>query len=274
MRLMQTSAPPPELRIVPTTCLIPHEDHDSQRAQPLIAQLRTAAHFINPPVVAPLEDDEQYIVLDGANRSYAFLELEYPHILVQITSYQSGYVTLSTWHHIVSNWDADSLLRYWQAIDGLRIEEGDAPDMLARVLMRDGRSLTLSVNAADVRERNAILRRVVGAYQQNARLHRTAIHEPHQNWPLYPEAFALVSFLEYKPEDIMDAARHNAHLPPGISRHIIHGRALRVNYPFEALRDDDASLEEKNAALQNWLQNKLANRQVRYYAEATYQFDE
>jgi hypothetical protein len=33
-------------------------------------------------------------------------------------------------------------------------------------------------------------------------------------------------------------------------------------------------LRDKNEALQSWVQQKLANRQVRYYAEATYQFDE
>ena len=40
------------------------------------------------------------------------------------------------------------------------------------------------------------------------------------------------------------------------------------------LRDPATPLERKNARLLEWLQTKLANRQVRYYAEATYQFDE
>ncbi|MFN8448408.1 MAG: hypothetical protein U0521_07410 [Anaerolineae bacterium] len=54
----------------------------------------------------------------------------------------------------------------------------------------------------------------------------------------------------------------------------MHGRAIRVNYPLEALRDGTLTLEQKNADLLAWLQSKMANRQVRYYAEATYQFDE
>ena len=34
------------------------------------------------------------------------------------------------------------------------------------------------------------------------------------------------------------------------------------------------SLEWKNRELQQWMQRKLSERSIRYYAEATYQFDE
>lgn len=62
--------------------------------------------------------------------------------------------------------------------------------------------------------------------------------------------------------------------PPGISRHIIHGRALLVNYPIDALKDTTTTLQEKNDALFAWIQMRLAHRKIRYYAETTYQFDE
>ena len=91
---------------------------------------------------------------------------------------------------------------------------------------------------------------------------------------MFPDANAVVHFPPYLPADIIEAAQHDAFLPPGISRHIVHGRAIRVNYPLDALRDPNTSLEQKNDDLLRWMQNKLANRQVRYYAEATYQFDE
>jgi hypothetical protein len=123
-------------------------------------------------------------------------------------------------------------------------------------------------------ERNLILQRVVALYQQNARLYRTATPDPASVWSQFPDGIALFSFPHYYPADIIAAARYHAFLPPGISRHIVHGRAIRVNYPIETLRDPNKSLAEKNAELQNWIHAKLANRQVRYYAEATYQFDE
>ncbi len=60
--------------------------------------------MINPPLVAPMDDGDQYVILDGANRVYAFSELDYPHILVQVASYDSGLVELSNWQHVVAGW--------------------------------------------------------------------------------------------------------------------------------------------------------------------------
>ncbi len=89
-------APPPDLRIVLTNSLRPHEEHDSQRSLPLIERLKTEAVVINPPIVSPMGAN-QYVILDGANRFHAFSHLNYPHILVQVASYESGYVELKTW---------------------------------------------------------------------------------------------------------------------------------------------------------------------------------
>ena len=92
-------------------------------------------------------------------------------------------------------------------------------------------------------------------------------------WRLYPDAIALVSFPRYQPRDIIEAAMQRAYLPPGVSRHIIHGRALKLNYPMCLLREDKA-LDEKNRELDAWMRDKLSQRGLRYYAESTWHFDE
>ena len=46
-----------------------------------------------------------------------------------------------------------------------------------------------------------------------------------------------------------------------------------MNYALDDLRSD-ASLDEKNARLQEWLNQKLATREVRFYGETTFLFDE
>src|SRR5689334_706378 len=97
------TVPTPDLRIVPVSILHAHEEHDSQRSQPLVERLRGESLMINPPLVAPMESG-QYVILDGANRVYAFSELEYPHILVQVAPYESGLVELSNWQHVVAGW--------------------------------------------------------------------------------------------------------------------------------------------------------------------------
>jgi hypothetical protein len=269
----RNDAPPPDLRIVLTESLHPHEEHDSQRALPLIERLKSESVVINPPIVSPM-GASQYVILDGANRYYAFSHLEYPHILVQVASYESGYVELKTWRHLVCNWEEDAFINHLKALPDLELIEGQNAQAIAHIMFRDQRVIALIAPVENTHERNAALCKVVAIYQQNAVLHRTALTEPDDIWPLHPNAFALVTFPQYQPSDIIAAARFHAYLPPGISRHIIHGRALRVNYPLDLLRDEQIRLSEKNQNLQTWMQEKLENRRVRYYAEATYQFDE
>lgn len=267
------TAPAPDLRIVLTESLLPHEDHDSQRSLPLIERMRSDSIMINPPVVAPI-GATQFVILDGANRAHAFKHLAYPHILVQVASYESGLVELETWQHVVCAWDADEFITALNKMPEITLHEGQDNRAIAHILLRDGRLLAIRSPIETTHERNAALRSVVQIYQQRATLHRTAISEPEEVWALHPDACALVIFPRYEPADIIAAAKHHAYLPPGVSRHIVHGRAVRVNYPMEWLRDPNVSLREKNEMLLRWLHDKIARRQVRYYAEDTYQFDE
>lgn len=269
----RTHAPTPDLRIVVTETLCAHETHDSQRSIPLIERLRNEAFVINPPVVAPM-DDERFVILDGANRCHAFAALGYPHSLVQVAAYDSGYVELQTWNHVITDWLVDAFLERLYALSEVQVNQGWSAEAIAHILLADGRVLALVTPVNTAHERNSALCRFVALYQQNARLHRTSISDPQEIWPLYENATALVQFPRYQPADIIAAARYGALIPPGISRHIVHGRALRVNYPLERLRDTSMSLADKNAELQRWLRRKLANREIRYYSETTYQFDE
>lgn len=268
-----SSTPPPILRIVPTTRLFPHEDHDSQRSEPLIRRISVEKHMINPPIVAPMNGDD-YVILDGANRVFAFSALQYPHILVQIASYDSGYVQLETWHHLVGGWTMADFIEHLRQLPDIHIIEGHDAQAIAHITFKEGLVLSLRAPAETVFERNAALRQFVSVYQRNATLHRTALDLPEDNWELHPDAIAMVVFPRYKPADIIAAAKARAFLPAGVSRHIVFGRAIRVNYPIELLRDPHTSLEAKNQKLLSWIQEKMARRQVRYYAEATYQFDE
>jgi hypothetical protein len=273
MQSSRSDAPVPDLRIILTESLHPHEEYDTQRASPLIKRLQQEAFMINPPIVAPM-GASQFVILDGANRCHAFSALKYPHILVQVTSYDSGYVALGTWRHIVSGWNEREFVQRLGELPNIEMSEGQGAHAIAHIIFRDQRVIALRAPVSNAHERNAALRDVVRVYQQNATLYRTAISEPDDIWPLYEEAIALVVFPHYQPADIIAAAKYKAYLPPGISRHIVHGRALRINYSLEALRDTNMSLLEKNEALKRWLQDKFAKRQIRYYSEATYQFDE
>jgi hypothetical protein len=268
-----TSAPPPNLRIVPTVCLFPHEDHDSQRSEPLIRRISAEKYMINPPIVAPMNGDD-YVILDGANRVFAFSALEYPHILVQVASYDSGYVQLETWHHLVGGWTKADFIEHVRQLPDIHLVQGHDPLAIAHITLKEGQILSLRAPAETVFQRNAALRQFVSVYQRNAALYRTALDLPEDNWALHPDAIAMIVFPHYKPADIIAAAKQRAFLPAGVSRHIVFGRAIRVNYPIDWLRDPYTSIEVKNETLLSWIQEKMTKRQVRFYAEATFQFDE
>lgn len=266
-------APTPDLRIISSSAPQPHEEHDNQRAIPLMEKLQQAAYFTNPPIVYQAED-ESYIILDGANRCHSVKTLGIPHILVQVVSYFSPQVELKTWNHVVSRWHITPLMQYLRELPHVTLTEGLHKDAIAHVYLSNSEIYALSMPVANLHERNQALRDVVRLYQKNAVLSRTNLFEPNEVWHLYPEANALIVFPPYSPLDIIEAARQRAYLPPGISRHVVHGRALQVNYPIADLKNTQLSLEEKNARLKIWLTEKLMNREVRYYAESTYQFSE
>ena len=73
--------------------------------------------------------------------------------------------------------------------------------------------------------------------------------------------------------EVMALARDEELLPTGLTRHLIQGRALRINYPLSILKSDDP-VADKNAHLADWLKQKMLAKEVRYYAESTYLFDE
>lgn len=268
----------PDLRIVDTAQLHSHEDHDSQRSGPLIDRLRNEATIINPPIVAPLPDGG-FVILDGANRAFALRAIGCIHTLVQVASYRDGSVDLGLWRHVVCNWNAQALIGHLHKHDNLQIvprsgmpAELDAAD-IATITAGTGESWAVR-GAGPGAQSNAPLRALVNTYQSRATLQRTTLENLDEVWEFHPNASALVVFRPVTPDDVMRAAQERDYFPPGVSRHIVRGRAIRVNYPMVDLRDQYTPVERKNEVLKRWIQEKIEARHVRYYAEATFQFDE
>src|SRR5690606_37565285 len=109
---------------------------------------------------------------------------------------------------------------------------------------------------------------------RNAVLNRTTVRRFEEVLELFPKATGLMIFPPMLPDDVLMAARQRAYFPPGVTRHIVQGRAIQVHFPLTILRDPEMSTDEKNEMLDEWIKQRLAKRRVRYYAEATYQFAE
>ncbi len=275
----------PDLRIVPIEWLIEHEYNDAQRTGPLADRLEAEGLLKNPPVVTPLDDgDHRFVVLDGANRVTALHLLGYPHILAQVVPYELPHVTLTTWHHVIVGLDPKQLTADLSALEGVDLILTDALRARAGLARREYLMYVIRVDEEvfaartalprrEVHEQNQLLNALVVTYKDRCSLHRVMTEDLLEVKRLFPGMAGLVVFPQYDPSEVLELARDGELLPAGLTRHLIQGRALRINYPLSALKGP-ASLEEKNAQLREWLNQKLSTREVRFYGETTFLFDE
>lgn len=270
----------PELRIVSLDELRLHEEVEERRVAGVAERLRSDGILKNPPVVAPLGGDGGYVVLDGANRYTALGNLGYPHALVQVVDYHRE-VELDTWSHLLTGTDTGSLLELIGAGSGLPLRPDNLIDARAQLTWReiaaylacpDGKVYTVG-GGIGLPTQVSHLSRFVNSYTDQVTIHRVKSEELEPLKPYYDEIAALVIFSHYTPREIIGLAAHGEKLSAGITRHIIHGRALRLNLPLGVLAEK-ISLAEKNSWLNQWIKEKLKRKEIRFYQESTYLFDE
>lgn len=271
---------PPALRILPLDRLILHEEHDQQRTLPLVKRLRAAGILRNPPIVMALEDSSgRYMVLDGANRVTSLKEMEFPHIVAQVVEDGITHVGLQTWNHVVWGMDAGTLLSNVRSLPGLMMKDAGAEELQgppagasARIHLADGTVHRIQL-PADLTEEVQALNGIVDSYQHGGALDRTSHTTIDPFKEIYPDLTALILFPSFDIHSVLQLAGNHSLLPTGITRFTVSPRALHLNYPMHEL-SSAKPLEYKENFLQEWLQERLKNKGVRYYAEATFLFDE
>jgi L-serine kinase (ATP) / ParB family transcriptional regulator, heme-responsive regulator len=273
----------PTLTFLPVEHLLIHEFHDEQRVRPLLLRIRASGVFRNPPIVSPLRDGTpRYMVLDGANRVTALREMGYPHALVHVVEPDDPGLELQTWNHVVWELNPARFLTGIGHIPGVRLQragaalpepvlEGDCG--LAVVQTCKGRAYALCSAHHGLESRVGLLRAIVASYQSRSRLDRTSAREVSSLVGAYPSLSGLVIFPRFAIWDLLRLVSQGYLLPAGVTRFMIAPRVLHLNYPLEELAVD-RPLDAKNQALQRWIQDHLAHKGVRYYAEPTYLFDE
>ncbi len=276
----------PDLRFVPVDDVFPHERHDNQRTQPLVAKLRESGVLRNPPIVTQVGDghrvEPRYVVLDGANRSTAAKAAGWPHVVAQVVRYETPTVHLHTWYHALTAEARGALETGLAALPGLECRHETplhARAMLARrealaVAMLSETEALVLLGGRSLRDRNALLNAVVHVYQDRVPYIRVATDSLAQARFEHPEISALVVFPRYDPAEVIELAGSGEHLPAGITRHVIQWRALRLDVPVALCEDRTRTLDEKNAWLRTWLEQRLTQRRVRFYEESTVMFDE
>ncbi len=270
----------PTLKILPIDLLILHEDHDMQRTLPLVAKLRAQGILRNPPIVMPLTDNSgRYMVLDGANRVTSLREMEFPHIVAQVVQPDDRNVLLQTWNHVVWGMSTRRFLKELQKVDTILVKRinpqksYEPPETIpAQVRMADG-SLFLALTPPGPFDQVHALHGLVNCYKERASLDRTSqtLVDGFRN--IYPDLTALVIFPRFEIMTVLMLAGRGCMLPTGITRFTVSPRILHLNYPLHELSSGQP-LEYKEAYLQHWVQMRVKNKGVRYYAEATFLFDE
>ncbi len=272
----------PTLDILPVDDILPHEHYDTQRAQPLVAQLKKHGVLRNPPIVMPFCDgSHRYMILDGTNRVTAVKLLGIPHIIAQVVEPNDDRVSLRTWNHVVWGLPVDDFLAgLEQALPRLRpsvslalsITALHEHKLLLVVSLPDGRVFSAPFEK-DLLTRVDLLNAAVRSYHKRAFLDRTSEYSAQIMKSLYENLSGVVIFPPFKVQEVQKVVAAGRLFPPGITRFLIAPRALRVNYPLEELAAP-LSLEEKRARLRAWLQERLAAKGVRYYAEPTVLYDD
>ena len=278
---MKESTVLPDLKMLPVEFLVPHEDCDPRRIEKLSKRIQEERCLKNPPIVAPIPGSDHFVVLDGANRSQAFVFLGIPHIVAQQVSYTDPGLALDTWYHVVSGLKAEEFDASLARVSGVELQAGTLE--AARLALEEKQIAAYIVSEKGVRMvprpcdalpgEASLLSELVNTYKGRADIFRASNDIWEKQAPFYPQITALVIFPRLRPADILHAARNGYRIPSGITRHIIPNRAVNINIPLQVLRAD-WSLERKRGWLQELLMERMAANAIRYYAESTFSFNE
>ncbi|HJS72063.1 MAG TPA: ParB N-terminal domain-containing protein [Acidimicrobiia bacterium] len=254
----------PVLRVVPLESIRRHEEVDPLRVERLVGRIEGEGVQVNP-MVCCRTDDGDYIVLDGATRTESLRALGLRHAVVQVV--EPNEVTLETWHHVVRDCTSDDFLdAVSRTPDLLLSDESGTPGVH---LNGNGSRLVLGVGLSA----NATLGSLVSSYIGRWRVSRVAdpALDP-VSWA-FPDWSVVVEFPILTLDDVMKAATTEDLLPAGITRFLVHERALRLNVPLDLL-GSDTGLEEKQEHLEGLIEERARSGRVRRYEETVFILDD
>jgi len=278
------------LRMVPVDIVLPHEAYHGPRVERLAARIAEDGILVNPPLVAEVNNGEKYIVLDGATRTTAFKHSGYPHVIVQVVDVERDHnVQLHAWAHVVRNRagksgsiDFLSLARNIpglllietarEALDDLIHEEG----VLGYVVTVEGSGYRLELDPevlGDDRDWLDVMNDFVHQYGEWGDVERTLSRDTETLSTMYNDMAVLVVFPAFSPDLVLRVASQGRLLPAGITRFVIPGRILRLNAPLSKMISDEP-LSAKAEWLDEFVAEKVGDRQVRYYEEPVMILDE
>jgi hypothetical protein len=267
----------PELGIVSIDDVVFHEDPNRERVTDLVERLGADGVLRNPPIVARWDGSARLLLLDGANRITALRTLDFPHVLVQLIAYEDPGLSLSNWHHAIEYLPAEQLVDHAAALPDVTVESVREcppadPGYLCCLTFPDGSKVVLRGTANLIGKVNQ-LRDFTGLYHSKATMDRVSYTNLDHLRRNYRNLTALVTFPPFTKQDLAEIAQAEVLLPSGVTRVLLPKRALRFNLQLDLLRAK-LTTEEKNLWLRETIQQKIADKCIRFYREPTFFFDE
>lgn len=280
---MTTSNRPFTLRVIDTKNIVAHEEFVEARTDPVMDKIKKMNIFLNPILVAHVKEN-QYMQIDGMNRLSAMKALGIKSILAQVVDYNDQQtVDVSTWCHI-TNFKKQVFLDAVSKVEGVivnkvgfrylrhRFIKDEGMGYLCTLSFRDSSVYRVGANGT-LSEKIITLRKIVDIYKKDLtrdilRVDADSV-DVGEVFKKHPRTQAMVIFPTFTHHQIINVAVHeNVVFPTGVTRFIVKGRCLDVNYPLKYL-SGNSSEEEKNKVLQKFLENK----EYRIYEEPTIYFE-
>ncbi|MGH3649180.1 MAG: hypothetical protein ACRDU9_00610 [Acidimicrobiia bacterium] len=252
----------PLLRVVPLETIRRHEEIDPLRVDRLVARIETEGIQVNP-MVGCTAPDGGLVLLDGATRTESLRRLGVEHAVVQLVDPET--VTLETWHHVVRGCTTAEFLEAVGARPGLLLAADEGTPCIHLNTGEDHLVLGTGISP------NATLSSLVESYVGRWRVSRT--HHPDGVGWSFPDWSAVVEFPIHTLDDVMKAAVSNDLLPPGITRFLVHERALRINVPLDLLKTQQ-STGAKQMVVDEMIAERARDGRVRRYEETVFILDD
>lgn len=272
-----------QIKIVPMRHCITHEGVVNRWVEHIAHNLLDEGVMKNPIIVTRVgRTHNKWIVIDGMHRFAALRQLEIPHIAVYEIDYQHADSALGGWDALVFRpFHAQTFLRK-EFKHGYRIEKvGSAKEAKAAV---DTRAALIA--ATDRRGPFYLLTKGHHAtVDQCARTsQKVDMALDAQGYrPLYvpdtlsindykkTDASGLVMRTRYTKAEVLERTLEGKLFPRKSTRHMIHGRPLRVDITIAMLRAK-ISLAAKNRLLKEHLRWCYEADRIRYYPEPVFIF--
>ena len=277
----------PDLRLVPTGRVRFHEHPERRRTLRLVERIRAEGVLRNPPIVAEMQDGH-YLLLDGANRVSAFLELGYSLVPVQVVNYSDASVQLKGWHHLLLEGDALPLRARYAALSGVHLRPVSRAQVAHLLELRQVYAVLVENETAwwglfptparaemDVREYIRVLTDVVSAYEGLSRLERIKLAD-YEQLPQMVQAVVqhqVCLFPLLHKEELLLLAAQGTMIPTGLTRHLIPGRTLGINLELAFIRSP-RSETDKHAHFQAFVDRLSVEGRIRFYEESVFIMNE